>query len=139
MLSSLIVTSYYSSFVLAASVMLHKHFTTPDSALPWGPFKLGRAGVPVTVVAIVYSTFGAFFSVWPTTAKPDAQSMNYDILVFGATIIFSLSFWFFYGRKYTKGLCWLVRMAPWVIMKFSQTMGHIFDMSRKVHKVSIRG
>ena len=89
---SLIVTSYYSSFILAASVMLHRRLTTPDAASPWGPFKLGRAGVPVTVLAITYSAFGAFFSVWPATPKPDAEGTNYDILVFGATIIFSLSF-----------------------------------------------
>ena len=29
--------------------------------------------------------------------------MNYDILVFGAAIVFSLSFWFLYGRKYYEG------------------------------------
>ena len=83
--------------------MLHKRLTTPDIDLPWGPFKLGRAGVPVTVAAIAYSTFGAFFSVWPTTAKPDPQSMNYCVLVFGAVIIFSLLFWLLYGRKYYQG------------------------------------
>ncbi|KAL8699755.1 MAG: hypothetical protein Q9201_005822 [Fulgogasparrea decipioides] len=100
---SLIVVSYYSSFILAASVMLHKRLTTPDSALPWGPFKLGRAGVPVTVVAIAYSTLGAFFSVWPTDSRPSPQSMNYCIVVFGAVIIFSLLFWVLYGRKYYQG------------------------------------
>lgn len=100
---SLIVTSYYSSFILAASVMLHKRLTTPDSALPWGPFKLGRAGVPVTVVAIAYSASGAFFSIRPASLIADAEGMNYNILVFGATIIFSLSFWFPYGRKYCQG------------------------------------
>lgn len=100
---SLLVMGYYSSFILATSVMLHKRLTTPDSSLPWGPFKLGRAGVPVTVVAITFSVFGAFFSVWPSTAKPDAQSMNYGILVFGVVVIFSLLFWFFYGRKYYQG------------------------------------
>ena len=83
--------------------MLHRRLTTPDSALPWGPFKLGRAGVPVTVAAITYSAFGAFFSLWPSSPKPDAESMNYDILVFGAAIVFSLSFWFLYGRKYYEG------------------------------------
>ena len=100
---SLIVISYYSSFILAASVMLHKRLTTPDSSLPWGPFKLGRAGVPVTVVAIAFSAFGTFFSVWPSSAKPDTQSMNYCISIFGAVIFFSLLFWFFYGRKYYQG------------------------------------
>ncbi|KAL6716672.1 hypothetical protein ACLMJK_006240 [Lecanora helva] len=100
---SLIVISYYCSFLLAASVMLHKRLTTPDSALPWGPFKLGRAGVPVTIVAIAYPVFGAFFSLWPPSARPDAESMNYSILVSGAVILFSLLFWAFYGRKYYKG------------------------------------
>ncbi len=83
--------------------MLHKRLTTPSSALPWGPFKLGRAGVPLTVVAIAYSAFGAFFSVWPTTAKPDPQSMNYCVLVYGAVIIVSLLSWVLHGRKYYKG------------------------------------
>ena len=100
---ALIVISYYSSFILAASVMLHKRLTTPNSDLPWGPFKLGRAGVPVTIVAIVYSVVGAFFSVWPTTTKPDAEGMNWCILVFGAVVLFSLLFWAFYGRKYYRG------------------------------------
>ena len=83
--------------------MLHKRLTTANSALPWGPFRLGRAGVPVTIVAIAYSLFGAFFSVWPADNKPDPQSMNYGILVFGAVIIFSLLFWVFHGRRYYRG------------------------------------
>ncbi|MCJ1452316.1 hypothetical protein MMC28_002658 [Mycoblastus sanguinarius] len=100
---SLIVASYYSSFILSASVMLNKRLTTPHSDLPWGPFKLGRAGVPITVVAIAYSTLGAFFSMWPTTVKPNAESMNYCVVVFGGVIIFSLLFWLFYGRKHYTG------------------------------------
>ena len=83
--------------------MLHKRLTTPSSALPWGPFKLGRAGVPITVVAIAYSVLGAFFSVWPTTARPSAQNMNYCVLVYGAVILFSILFWIFHGRKHYKG------------------------------------
>ena len=42
---SLIVASYYSSFILAALVMLNKRLRTPDVQIPWGPFKLGRWGV----------------------------------------------------------------------------------------------
>lgn len=60
----------------------------------------------------------AFFSVWPATPKPDAESMNYDVLVFGATIIFSLSFWFLYGRKFYQG--------P-VLVAENGTLGHNED------------
>ena len=96
---SLIVASYYSSFILAAVVMLNKRLTTPESELPWGPFRLGRAGVPVTVVAIAYSILVAFFSMWPTTVKPSAESMNYCVVMFAAVMIFSLFFWAVYGGK----------------------------------------
>ena len=97
---SLVIAGYYSSFILSASVMLHKRLITPDSDLPWGPFRLGRAGVPVTVVAIAYSFIGAFFSMWPTTVNPSAESMNYCVVVFGSVILFSLFFWLLYGRKH---------------------------------------
>ena len=83
--------------------MLNKRLTTPYSDLPWGPFKLGRAGVPVTVVAIAYSVFGTSFSMWPTTVKPNAESMNYCALMFGSVMIFSLCFWLVYGRKHYTG------------------------------------
>lgn len=83
--------------------MLNKRLTAPASDLPWGPFRLGRAGVPVTVVAIAYCVFGAFFSMWPTTVKPDAKSMNYCVLMFGAAMIFCLLFWLVYGRKHYTG------------------------------------
>ncbi|KAM0800484.1 amino acid transporter-like protein [Usnea florida] len=97
---SLIIAGYYSSFILSASVMLNKRLTTPDSDLPWGPFKLGRAGVPVTVVAIAYSFIGAFFSMWPTTVKPSGESMNYCVVVFGGVMLFSLFFYLVYGRRH---------------------------------------
>ncbi|CAD6573229.1 MAG: hypothetical protein ASARMPREDX12_005912 [Alectoria sarmentosa] len=100
---SLAVASYYSSFILSASVMLNKRLTTPNSDLPWGPFRLGRAGVPVTVVAIAYSVLGAFFSMWPTAVKPSAESMNYCVVVFGGAMVFSLLFWLAYGRKHYTG------------------------------------
>lgn len=100
---SLIVASYYSSFILSAAVMLNKRLTTPDAEIPWGPFKLGRWGVPVTIAAIAYSTLGAFFSFWPVAPNPNLESMNYCILVFGAVSLFAGVFWLIYGRKHYTG------------------------------------
>ena len=99
---SLFVTSYYSTFILAAAVMLNKRLQSgPD--LPWGPFKLGRAGVPITILAIAYSVLGMFFSVWPTTKDPSVQTMNYCVVVYGGTLVFSMLFWIIYGRKHYTG------------------------------------
>ena len=100
---SLLIIGYYSSFILAASVMLHKRLTTPASDLPWGPFQLGRAGPAITVVAILYSVLVGFFTLWPPVSKPDAETMNYSVLVFGAALLFSMGFWVVYGRKHYTG------------------------------------
>lgn len=83
--------------------MLHKRLTTPASELPWGLFRLGRAGVPVTVIAIAFSVLVGFFSMWPPVVEPDTEEMNWCVLVFGASLLFSLGFWGFYGRKHYKG------------------------------------
>ena len=100
---SLIIASYYSSFILSASVMLNRRLTAPDCDLPWGPFRLGHSDVPIAVVAIAHSILRAFFSMWPTTVQPNAESMNYCVVVFGAVMIFCLLFWLAYGRKHYTG------------------------------------
>ncbi|KAI9702718.1 MAG: hypothetical protein M1820_006102 [Bogoriella megaspora] len=98
-----IVAAYYSSFFLCAGVMLHKRLTTPESTIPWRPFRLGRFGVPVTVIAILYTMIGFFFSFWPYTPVVTPSNMNYTVVLFGGTILFSLFFWAFWGRKVYKG------------------------------------
>lgn len=100
---SLVVAGYYSSFILAAGVMLHKRLTTPNDRLPWGPFRLGRAGVPVTVLAILFSVVVGFFSMWPPFVRPTPEEMNYCVLLWGASLLFSMGFWVAYGRRHYAG------------------------------------
>jgi len=100
---SLLIASYYSSFMIAASVMLRKRLTGEDKKLPWGPFKLGRAGIPITVLAMAYTVVGLFFSFWPFTPFVTPELMNWSILLFGAAMIFSLGFYAIYGRKQYRG------------------------------------
>lgn len=100
------LASYYLAFLIAACVMLNKRLTTPNSQLPWGPFRLGRLGVPITIMSIVYTLVGLIFPFWPTDKDITAADMNYTILVFGAAIIFTVLCWLVYGRKSYKGPVW---------------------------------
>ena len=101
---SLIVAGYDSSLILAGSVMLYKRLTTPDSEIPWGPFRMGRrTGVVVTILALAYSFIGAFFSMWPGFVNPTPEEMNWCVLIYGAVLLFSVIFWFAYGRKRYTG------------------------------------
>ncbi|KAF2648994.1 amino acid transporter-like protein [Lophiostoma macrostomum CBS 122681] len=103
---SVVLAAYYASFILSAGVMLHKRLTTPASEIPWGPFRLGRFGTPVTVVSLCYTIMAGFFTFWPGSVDVTTVTMNYSSLLFGASILLSMVFWIFYGRKIYVGPVW---------------------------------
>jgi choline transport protein len=97
------LSGYLSAFMIAAASMLHKRLTTPATEMAWGPFRLGRAGIPITILALAHSALGMFFSMWPLFADVTPATMNYASLVFGLAILLSLGFWILHGRKSYKG------------------------------------
>lgn len=101
--TSMIIVGFYSSFIVVAGVILHKRMKGPDSAIQWGPFKLGRAGIFINLFAIVYSILGIFFVVWPPSAQVSASTMNWSITIYGTVLMFSLLFWLLHGRKVYTG------------------------------------
>ena len=102
-LTSLVIASFYSTYLISSSVLLYKRLTTPASKMRYGPFSMGRYGVPVTVLAIIYSIIGIFFSFWPPTKEVTAATMNWSVAVFGGAILFSLGFWVIHGRHVYTG------------------------------------
>ena len=101
--TGLVIAGFYSSFVIAASVILLRRLTRKDIPIRWGPFRLGRAGIPVNVIAIAYSIVGIFFSFWPPGVDPTATTMNWSVAVYGGVLLFSLGFWAVHGRKVYTG------------------------------------
>ena len=101
--TGLAIAGFYSSFLVVAVLMLLARTTKQDASFRWGPFRLRRLGVPVNVFSIAYSIIGIFFSFWPPNAGPTASSMNWSCAVYGGVLLFSLCFWFSYGRKVYTG------------------------------------
>lgn len=101
--TGLVIAGFYSSFLIAALLMLLKRLTKQKIPVEWGPFTLGRAGIPVSLIAIVYSIVGILFTFWPPSPNPTPTSMNWDVAVYGGVLLFSLVFWALYGRKVYKG------------------------------------
>ncbi|CAO1597488.1 hypothetical protein XANCAGTX0491_001296 [Xanthoria calcicola] len=107
-LTSLVIASFYSSFSIAAAVLLYRKLTSTGSDLVYGSFYLGRAGIPILILSLAYSAIGFFFSFWPPTSTVDAVSMNWSVAVYGGAILFSLLFWVLHGRKVYTGPRWEV-------------------------------
>ena len=77
---------------------------TPGFELSWGPWYMpGILGPAVNLFAIFYVIVILFFSFWPPEMPIDAGNMNYSILVTGAVLIFSVTWYFAWGRRDYKG------------------------------------
>ena len=83
--------------------MLHKRLTTPSEELFWGPFRLGKAGVPITVLALIYSFVGWLFSFWPANVPVTVESWNWSVVVYFGSILVAVGWWGIRGMKVYTG------------------------------------
>jgi choline transport protein len=67
--------------------------------IPWGPFKLGRAGPFVNAGAISYLVFILIWMPFPTMLPVDRLNMNYAGPIVGAVVIAAILDWSLSGRK----------------------------------------
>ncbi|KAF5013647.1 hypothetical protein FDECE_374 [Fusarium decemcellulare] len=99
---SLAVVGLQVSYLMPISLMLWRRLASPET-LSWGPWRLGKAGVPVNVIAVLYLTFTSIFLLFPPYRPITAQNMNYASLVFGAMLLFGLLYWFLGGKRKYAG------------------------------------
>lgn len=102
-LTSLVIAAFYSSFLLSASMLLLKRLTLPADSIRWGPFRLGRLGLPINILSILFTIIGFFFSFWPPSHEVTAKTMNWSIVVYGGVMLFSIFFWLIHGRSVYTG------------------------------------
>ena len=100
-ITSLTTVSLYASYILPIAIMIRRRLSNDEPN--FGPYTLGRYGLLVNVIAILWGTFAVIFEVFPTKMPVTAANMNYASLVFGSAVIFSLATWFLYGAKTFQG------------------------------------
>ena len=75
-----------------------------DVKLRWGPWHIPRYwGIVNNTFACCYLTVVVFFSFWPTVRPVTAENMNYAVLVTGAIVIFSLTYYLVWARRVYTG------------------------------------
>ena len=98
---SLTTISLYTSYMLPIAVMVWRRLSKRQ--LNFGPFTLGRFGLLINIVGLLWGIFAVVFVVFPTEIPVTADNMNYASLVFGSAMLFSLGSWFVYGKKTFQG------------------------------------
>ena len=83
--------------------MLYKRLTVDNAGFLWGPFRLGRAGVPLTIIALMYSLVGWSFSFWPPTAAVTVKTFNWSLVVYMSVVTLAILWWVAYARHTYTG------------------------------------
>jgi choline transport protein len=77
----------------------------PGAPLVWGPWSMrGVWGTMINGFAIAYLVVIFFFVMWPPVNHPTPATMNYSSVMFGATMIFSVGYYFAYAKIAWTGL-----------------------------------
>ena len=72
--------------------------------LRWGPWRVpGILGIVNNTYACLYILFVLFWSFWPPSTPATAKNMNYSVLMTGAVLLFSVGYYFTWGKKQYKG------------------------------------
>lgn len=71
--------------------------------IAFGPWKLGRLGLPINIYAAAYTFITLIFSFFPPSVPVTAVTMNWSCVVYGGVVILGIIFYLSYGRKRYKG------------------------------------
>ncbi|KAL2835863.1 amino acid/polyamine transporter I [Aspergillus pseudoustus] len=99
---SLSTLGLYISYLIPLSLLVLKRFTAPQD-IPQGTFTLGKWGLPMNLLAILFATYFAIFLPFPATLPVTAENMNYAGPVLGFVMLFACGDWVIRGRHKWEG------------------------------------
>ncbi|KAJ5490466.1 Amino acid/polyamine transporter I [Penicillium expansum] len=99
---SLSTLGLYISYLIPLILLVLKRFTSPWD-IPQGTFSLGKFGLPMNLLAILFSSYFVIFLPFPATVPVTAENMNYAGPVLGFVMLFACGDWIVRGRHQWKG------------------------------------
>lgn len=95
---SLSLLALMSTYSLSIGCVLLRRIQGPE--LPHARWSLGRWGLPINLLAVVYSTFIVVMSCFPSEAAPAPVDANWAPVIWVAVILLSLVAYVCHGRKH---------------------------------------
>ncbi|KAJ5481873.1 amino acid permease [Penicillium sp. IBT 31633x] len=99
---SLSTLGLYISYLIPLVLLVLKRFTAPQD-IPKGTFSLGKFGLPMNLLAILFATYFVIFLPFPATLPVTAENMNYAGPVLGFVMLFACGDWIVRGRHKWQG------------------------------------
>ncbi|KLP12781.1 HNM1-Choline permease [Fusarium fujikuroi] len=89
---SLAVVSLQASYLLPIILLIWRRLFRPDT-LRWGPWRLGKAGLPINIIAVIYLMYTCIFLLFPPYQPITPVNMNYAPVVLGGALVFGCIYW----------------------------------------------
>jgi amino acid transporter len=97
---SLGTLALYISYIVPTTLILIRKLEGRHPA--YGPFKLGRWGIPINLFAIVYALYVSIWVSFPVVLPVTASTMNYAAPLWLVVLLLALGDWFTSGKKRFK-------------------------------------
>jgi choline transport protein len=106
-ITSLGTGALLSSYIVSISCVALKRIRG-EPLLP-SRFSLGKIGLPLNIFSVLFLILAFIMTFFPPVPHPDPVTMNWNILVYGSVVTFSIVYFWFRGRhryvgpvEYTK-------------------------------------
>ncbi|UNI19419.1 hypothetical protein JDV02_005603 [Purpureocillium takamizusanense] len=100
-IASLGTAALISSYIISITCVAIKRYRSEK--LPHARWSLGKFGGPINILSIAYLIVVFVFSFFPQTVIVTLESLNWNILIYGFTILFAVIWFFVRGRKQYLG------------------------------------
>jgi choline transport protein len=101
---SMAILGMYTSYVLPIAYMVvYGRSPSPHRTVRFGPFRLGKWGVVVNIVALLWGTLAMLFSMFPSFQPVSLGNMNYSSVVMGGWVLVGVAYYFGFQRKTYEG------------------------------------
>ena len=100
-ITSLLTVALLQCYCLSIGCLLWRRIRHPDT-LPPAQFSLGKFGIPINTLAVLYAFWAFFWSFWPQVYPVTAAGFNWASVIFvGVMILATIHFIFVARHKYT--------------------------------------
>jgi choline transport protein len=90
---SMAILGIYASYVLPITYMLvYGRSPSPHRTVRFGLFRLGKWGVIVNIVALLWTTLAMLFSMFPSFQPVDSGNMNHSSVMMGGWVLVGVAY-----------------------------------------------
>jgi amino acid transporter len=99
---SLQVCAIMLTYTVSIACVLYRRIAHPE-LIPTARWSLGKWGIVVNVIGLIYVTFTFFWSFWPNTVPVTLDTFNWSVVLFVGVFVISIIMYIFQGRKVYVG------------------------------------